>query len=142
MSSPRGGLDAAIATALRVTSLTTLATDGVHNTRPPDTVIDPNDPSYVVYAHEDESFRYTFDKREWQVVYRFVSVGPTAWPKDAAAMDAQIDELLHGVRLTVSGFTHTDTQREQSGDLPADPNDGPPVHSISTRYRFWLDEAL
>lgn len=138
MSSPRDDIDAALATALRVTPVTTLATAGIHNTQPPD----GTNPPYAIYSHESETFRQLFHKREWQVVYRFTSVTPGAWPKNAAALDAAVDEVLEGARFTVTGFQHLDTVREQSGDLPARPEDGPPAYQIVSRYRFWLDEAL
>jgi hypothetical protein len=138
MSSPRAGLDAAIATALRASPLTTLAANGIHNTQPPD----GTEPPYTIYSHESETFRQLFKKREWQVVYRVTSIAPGAWPKGAAALDAAVDDLLEAERLTVLGFVHWDTQRWQSGDLPARPEDGDPAYQIVSRYRFWLDEVL
>src|SRR5688500_16486808 len=138
MSSPRGDLDAALATVLRTAPLTTLATNGIHNTQPPD----GTEPPYTIYSHESESFRYMLDKREWQIVYRITSVAPGAWSKGAAAIDTTVDTLLHGEPLTVAGFTHIDTQREQSDDVPARPEDGPPAYQIVSRYRIWLDEPL
>lgn len=138
MASPRGDLDTALATVLRTAPLTLLATNGIHNTQPPD----GTEPPYTIYSHESESFRYTMDKREWQIVYRVTSVAPGAWSKGAAAIDTAVDTLLHGEPLTVAGFTHIDTQREQSDDVPARPEDGPPAYQIVSRYRIWLDEAV
>ena len=138
MSSPRGPLDAALATTLRTAPLTLLASGGIHNRQPPDGTAAP----YHVYQHESETFRYTYDKREWQIVYRMTTIVPETWPKSAAAIDSAVDDLLHGQPLTVTGFTHLDTQREGSDDIPARPEDGPPHTQIVTRYRIWLDEAL
>jgi hypothetical protein len=138
MASPRGGIDAALATVLRTAPLTTLAASGIYNTQPPA----GTEPPYTIYSHESESFRYTMDTREWQLIYRITSVAPGAWPKDAAAIDTAVDTLLHGEPLTVPGFQHLDTQREQSDDVPARPEDGPPAYQIVSRYRIWLDEAL
>ena len=115
MANLRPNLDKAIFDTLNVASLTALATGGVFNSFAHPSVSTP----YVVFQAFSKVDEYwAFTKRGAQAVYMVKAVSESPWPKEAAAIDTQIDALLQDATLTITGFGLVTCRRESDFYLP------------------------
>lgn len=131
----RSALDTALYTALNVPAVTALAPSGVFNTTvPPGTL-----PVYLVFSWEAETVEALFDRRQFEAVYSVKAIVESQWPKQGSAIDAVIDGLLDNQPLSVAGFRHLETRRQDGISVPPRPEDGPLWFQVGARYRVRLD---
>jgi len=107
ISIPTNQLEAALYAALNVAGITTLATNGVHNSLGRDANGKPAEPPFVVFSVVDPGrHRYTFGDNRYAVDYMYLVKGITEGVATALAgqIDAAIDTALHGVNLNISGY--------------------------------------
>ena len=102
-------LDYAIFAVLQANS--TLRGYGIYNTYPPTVDEVPKDANgrelpFIVFQFGSERIDRTFGRRDFICGYSVKGVAEGRWPMRAAVVSSQIDDVLEGASLTVSGFDH------------------------------------
>ena len=135
MASLRVNLDKAIFDALSVTAVHTAAPGGVfnivapHGTRPP----------YVVFQAISKVDDYSFASRYAEAIYQVKAVSRSAWPKEAADIDDDIDTALQDKVLTITGYTSLLCRRESDFYLMEDIG-GVFWQNVGGVYRIMADQ--
>ncbi len=87
------------------TALTTLLAGGTAGIFE-DHASEDADLPYVIFNHQSGEWSETMGERTRfaSIVYQVKAVSGSAWPKEANTIDVQIDALLHGGTITVTGY--------------------------------------
>lgn len=131
----KAAVDTAVAAALKVSALTTVATGGVWNSMAPEGSVPP----YVVFNQQSEVIEQTFDRRLYSLLYQVQAV-VKGYPKAASELDAICDTLLNRQPLTITGASHILTLRE-SGLSYAEVVGGALFYHQIGIYRITADKA-
>lgn len=130
----RGALDTAIYAKLNVSSVTTLATGGVHNQSIPESV---GDSPAVVFDMMTESIDQGSDSEHYENVYLVKAVVRENYPNLASDIDAACKTILNNTSLTISGWTHLRTLRESAAPPSEEMESGETWQHIGGLYRIW-----
>mgnify|MGYP001601850689 CR=1 FL=1 len=136
MASLRTNLDKAIFDALNVVAVHTAAPGGVYNMVAPLGA----KPPFVVFQAVSKVDDYSFASRYAQALYQVKAVSRSAWPKEAAEIDDDIDTALQNAALTIAGYTLLYCRREADFYLMEDVG-GVIWHNVGGTYRIWADES-
>lgn len=132
MSAVVTAFETGLYTKLNVSAITTLATGGVWNKLAPQGTALP----YVIFQWQGGGDRNVTPSRERDLVYTVKAVAADA--AAAEAIDAEIDTLLHGGTLTVSGWTNFLSRREGDVNYSESPA-GASVYHVGAMYRFRIN---
>jgi hypothetical protein len=111
--------------------VTTLGGSAIYQDQAPDTASLP----YVIYSHQGggpDNFPAGMTNDIWYIR------GYAATRAQAFTIDSQIDSLITGKTITVSGFTNFWTVREEHISLVENPPDGGKIYSLGALYRVRL----
>jgi hypothetical protein len=111
--------------------ITTLGGSAIYHMQAPDSASLP----YVVFSHQGggpENNPAGMDNSVWYIR------GYASSLAQAAIIDKQIDSLITGKALTISGFTNFWTVRETHVPLIENPPDGGQIYSLGALYRIRL----
>ena len=136
MANLRPNLDEAIYKKLDVTALLNAATGGVFNTMAPPGA----KPPYVIYQMLSKVDEHSFNGRFGNALYMVKAVSRSAWPKEAATVDTQIDTALEDASLTITGYTPLVCRREQDISY-IEERSGEVFHHVGGVYRIMADQT-
>ena len=137
MANLRVNLDTAIYSVLNVASVTNEATGGVFNSLAPQ----GTEPPYVVFqamSKVDDYFAYT--GRGGSAVYMIKAIDRSPWPKGAGDIDTQIDSVMQGASLSITGHSLLSCRRESDIYL-IDDQAGVTYQHIGGLYRINADQS-
>ena len=136
MANLRVNLDTAIYNVLNVLAVNNVATGGVFNTMAPPNAKLP----YVVFQLISKQDEHSFNGRFGNAVYMAKAISRSAWPKEAATIDTQIDTALEDATLAITGFTQLVCRREQDISY-VEERTGELFHHIGGLYRIMADQT-
>ena len=94
---------------------------------------------YIIFNQQGGGDENSTPTRAKNLLYQVQAVSATS-ARQAGLIDAQVDELLHGQTLTVSGWSNYWTMREQDIEYTETTGDGQNIWHVGGLYRIRLCE--